>query len=55
MTQKVLNDLNVFDKSSPKVLTPHPIYDNFGEIEPRTKDIKSLKLNPNYRYILFFG
>lgn len=55
MTQKVLNDLNVFDKSSPKVLTPHPIYDNFGEIEPRIKAIKSLKLNPNYRYILFFG
>ena len=55
MTQKVLNDLNVFDKSSPKVLTPHPIYDNFGKIEPRTKAIKSLKLNPNYRYILFFG
>ena len=55
MTQKVLNDLNVFDKSSPKVLTPHPVYDNFGKIEPRTKAIKSLKLNPNYRYILFFG
>lgn len=55
MTQKVLDDLNVFDKSSPKVLTPHPIYDNFGEIEPREKAIESLKLNQDYRYILFFG
>ena len=55
MTQKVLDDLNAFDKSSPKVLTPHPIYDNFGEIQPREKAIKSLKLNQDYRYILFFG
>ena len=55
MTQKVLDDLNVFDKSSPKVLTPHPIYDNFGEIESREKAIESLKLNQDYRYILFFG
>jgi len=55
MTQKVLDDLNVFNKSSPKVLTPHPIYDNFGEIEPREKAIESLKLNQDYRYILFFG
>ena len=55
ITQKVLDDLNVFDKSSPKVLTPHPIYDNFGEIEPREKAIESLKLNQDYRYILFFG
>lgn len=55
MTQKVLDDLNVFDKSGPKVLTPHPIFDNFGEIEPREKAIESLKLNQDYRYILFFG
>ncbi|MGB1988007.1 MAG: glycosyltransferase [Flavobacteriales bacterium] len=55
MTQKVLDDLNVFDKNSPKVLTPHPIYDNFGEIEPKEKAIQSLKLNQDYRYILFFG
>ena len=55
MTQKVLDDLKVFDKNSPKVLTPHPIYDNFGEIEPREKAIESLKLNQDYRYILFFG
>ena len=55
MTQKVLDDLNVFVKCSPKVLTPHPIYDNFGEIEPREKAIESLKLNQDYRYILFFG
>ena len=55
MTQKVLDDLNVFDKSKPKVLTPHPIYDNFGEIEPKEKAIESLKLNHDYRYILFFG
>ncbi len=55
MTQKVLDDLNVFDKCSPKVLTPHPIYDNFGEIEPREKAIESLRLKLDCRYILFFG
>ena len=55
MTQKVLNDLNLFDKSSPKVLSPHPIYDNFGEIKPRKKALEYLKLDPKYRYLLFFG
>jgi glycosyltransferase involved in cell wall biosynthesis len=55
MTQKVLNDLNLFDKSSPRVLSPHPIYDNFGEIKPRKEALEYLKLDPKYRYLLFFG
>ena len=55
MTEKVLNDLKTFDKNKPKVVSPHPIYDNFGEIEPRKKSLDSLSLDSSFRYILFFG
>jgi glycosyltransferase involved in cell wall biosynthesis len=55
MTQKVLNDLKKFDTNSPKILSPHPIYDNFGEIQPREKALHTLGFDASYRYILFFG
>ena len=55
MTEKVLNDLKTFDKNKPKVVSPHPIYDNFGDIKPRKQALDYLKLDPNYKYILFFG
>lgn len=55
MTQKVLDDLNVFDKESPKILSPHPIYDDFGSIQPKESALEYLKMDPNFSYILFFG
>jgi len=55
MTQSVLKDLNSFNTQSPKVLSPHPIYDNFGEIIDKEKALKFLNLDSSYSYILFFG
>lgn len=55
MTQNVMNDLNTFNSSSPKVLSPHPIYDNFGEIIEKEKALNFLNLDTKFSYILFFG
>jgi glycosyltransferase involved in cell wall biosynthesis len=55
MSKSVLNDLNLFDKSKPKRLTAHPLYDNFGKIIPKVEALKSLGLSPQFNYILFFG
>jgi len=35
--------------------TPHPLYDSFGKIVSREHSLKELKLDPSYRYLLFFG
>ncbi len=56
MSESVLNDARNFDrKGKPFVLTPHPLYDNFGSKVSRTKAIEHLGLDGDTRYILFFG
>ncbi len=55
MSKAVLNDLKSFDDKSPKRLTVHPLYDNFGKLIPQTKAIKNLKLSDKNKYLLFFG
>ncbi len=55
MSGSVLNDLNNFDSSKPKKLTPHPIYDHYGKIESRETALAKLNLPINNKYILFFG
>ena len=37
MSKSVLNDLQNSNTKNQKYLTPHPIYDHYGEIEPREK------------------
>lgn len=55
MSKSVLSDLSLFDKNKPKKFTPHPIYDHYGEIEPRETALHKLNLDIRFRYILFFG
>ncbi len=55
MSGSVLNDLNKFDSSKPKKLTPHPIYDHYGKIESRDSALAKLNLPNKDKYILFFG
>lgn len=55
MSGSVLNDLTKFKYKKPKILTPHPIYDHYGAIEPREKALLNLNLSKEDRYILFFG
>jgi glycosyltransferase involved in cell wall biosynthesis len=55
MSQSVLDDLKTFDASKPKMLSPHPLYDNFGQAKSRAESLKALDLDANFQYMLFFG
>ena len=55
MSKSVLDDLNTFDSKKPKLYNPHPLFDNFGELLERKTALNNLGLDPEFRYILFFG
>lgn len=56
MAQSVLNDIETFDNlKKPKVVSPHPIYDHFGNLLAKNEAATKLGLNENESYILFFG
>lgn len=55
MSQSVLDDLKTFDNQKPKLLSPHPLYDNFGKAKTREEALNSLGLDAQYNYMLFFG
>ena len=55
MSHSVMKDLESFDMLKPKIYCPHPLYDNFGD--PIGKEVakKRLGLDPDSKYVLFFG
>jgi glycosyltransferase involved in cell wall biosynthesis len=55
MSKSVLRELDSFGITQPRVFCPHPLYDNFGDPIGKTEARKRLGLNPDSRYILFFG
>src|SRR5687768_3567497 len=55
MSEKVMNDLRVFEKNKPARLVNHPLYDIFGEAITKEEARKKLNLPPNEKIILFFG
>ena len=55
MSDSVLVDLQKFDSKKPKVFSPHPLFDNFGEGIKKTEAYEKLGLEINTEYILFFG
>ncbi|HYH56655.1 MAG TPA: glycosyltransferase, partial [Anseongella sp.] len=55
MSRSVLKDLDRFDKKKPRVYSPHPIYDIYGPPVDRKEARKALNMDPEARYILFFG
>lgn len=55
MTKQVMNDLLQFDGNKPKILTPHPLYDNYGALCSKEDARKRLALDPSGKYLLFFG
>ena len=55
MSRSVLSDLETFDKKKPKVYCPHPLYDNFGDTISKEEAKIQLGLDPEIKYILFFG
>lgn len=56
LSESVIRDIESFDKyNKPKVFSPHPIYDHYGEKLSRETALKKLDLDPAFRYLLFFG
>ena len=55
LSDSVLKDIEQFDSLKPKVVSPHPVYDNFGESVSKETALKKLNLESKYKYILFFG
>ncbi len=55
MTKKVMNDLKSFDPNKTTILTPHPIYDDYGQAINTLTALNQLNLSPDYKYLLFFG
>jgi glycosyltransferase involved in cell wall biosynthesis len=55
MSRTVEKDLQALCPGARCLLKPHPLYDHFGERIEQTKAIKTLKINPNKKTLLFFG
>jgi glycosyltransferase involved in cell wall biosynthesis len=54
MSEKVLQDLRLFEKTKPARLVQHPLYDTFGERLPKADARAKLGL-PEGPLVLFFG
>ncbi|HZH97022.1 MAG TPA: glycosyltransferase [Flavisolibacter sp.] len=55
MSEKVLQDLRVFEEHKQVRLVQHPLYDNFGERISKREARQRLGLDENQKIILFFG
>ncbi|MBM3416547.1 MAG: glycosyltransferase [Bacteroidetes bacterium] len=55
MSEKVMGDLRIFQKTKPAKLVSHPLYDNFGAIISKSEARKHLGLPENEKIVLFFG
>lgn len=55
MSKSVLDDLLKFRKDIPVKLSPHPLFDNYGQMVDRNEAIIKLKLNVSDSFLLFFG
>ncbi len=55
MSQSVYEDIDHFDPRKVKKLSPHPLFDNFGEILSKQEALQRLGLDDGNIYFLFFG
>lgn len=56
LSQSVLDDVNKFDKhNKPKICTPHPVYNIYGETCKKELACEKLMIDPSFKYVLFFG
>ena len=55
MSDSVLSDLRLFTKDKPAVLSPHPLYDNFGKPVPKSIARLQLGIPDGQKVLLFFG
>ena len=56
MSDSVMKDVKALDsKNKPKLFSPHPLYDHFGEQMTKQEATEHLGLDVDTNYVLFFG
>ena len=55
MSRTVLNDLAIFRDNIPVILSPHPLFDNYGINLDRKDALSKLNLSSEDSFLLFFG
>jgi glycosyltransferase involved in cell wall biosynthesis len=55
MSEKVMNDLRLFEKEKPAILAAHPLYDNFGPPVSKAAARAALQVDMDADVLLFFG
>ena len=55
MTESVHLDLLRFDNKKSRIISPHPLYDHYGDLLDKKNSLKQLNLDSNNKYMLFFG
>lgn len=55
MSDSVYNDLSSFNTIKPRLLSPHPLFDNYGAAIPKEQAQQKLNLDSSKNYLLFFG
>jgi glycosyltransferase involved in cell wall biosynthesis len=55
MSEKVMQDLKMFDNKKPAALVTHPLYDNFGEKISKEEARNKLGIGMDEKIMLFFG
>ena len=57
LSRSVLDDISLFDAkgSKPKVYSPHPLYDHYGDRMDAADARRAIGLPEEGRYVLFFG
>jgi glycosyltransferase involved in cell wall biosynthesis len=55
MSEAVGLELAEFDTTKPRIYSPHPIFDHYGERLSREEAAARLGLDPANEYVLFFG
>jgi glycosyltransferase involved in cell wall biosynthesis len=55
MSHTVLEELGSFREDIPVKLSPHPLFDNYGDRISKTDAASALNLDPGNSYLLFFG
>ncbi len=55
MSQKVLNDLKIFNIDKPSKYVAHPLYDNFGDKISQEEARRKIGIEKDVKIVLFFG
>lgn len=55
MSHEVLRDLRTYEPEKPALYSPHPVYDNYGDLINKQKAKKMLGISNVEKAILFFG